>query len=1414
MSDSVQSCAECGGELPAHLPPGLCPRCALSGVLESTLAETPAQPAPEVGERIGHYKLLEKIGEGGCGVVYMAEQEEPVRRRVALKVIKLGMDTREVIARFEAERQALALMEHPHIAKIFDGGATGTGRPYFVMELVRGLRITDYCDQKNLSTRQRLDLFMQVCQAVQHAHQKGIIHRDLKPSNILVTVNDGVPMPKVIDFGIAKATGQRLTDKTLFTRFQQIIGTPAYMSPEQTEMTSVDIDTRSDIYSLGVLLYELLTGRTPFDAKKLLQSGVEELLRTIREQEPVRPSARLITLAADEQTTVAQQRHTDPPRLVNLVRGDLDWIVMKCLEKDRARRYETASGLAKDLQRHLVQEPVIARPPNTAYRAQKFIRRNKGLVAATSTIALALLLGFAVSLWQWRRAEVARGGEALQRREAEARAAAERMAKEDASQQRTNAVRAAEQAKANAEAADKANADAQREKRVAQAARREAEQEVRRRLETLTQIQIQRAEDFFAANDSPRALAYLASVLANDPSNAVAAERLLSALNYRNFGLPLTEPLRHERSVHSAEFSPDGLRVVTASEDHTARVWDAQTGKSLTEPLRHERSVHSAQFSPDGLRVLTASKDNTARVWDAQTGQPLTEPLRHERGVHSAQFSPDGLRVVTTSEDNTARVWDARTGKPLTELLRRESRVSSPQFSEPSVHAAQFSPEGLRVVTASYDRTARVWDAQTGKALTETLQHKASVHSAQFSPDGLRLVTAAYEPVVRVWDTQTGKPLAELRHESWVTSARFSPDGLRLITASEDKTAQVWDGQTGKPITEVLRHERNVRSARFSPDGLQVVTASDDNTARVWDAQSGRPLSGALWHEGSVYSAQFSPDGQRLVTASEDKTARVWDVRSGIPLSTLFRREDRVRSAQFSPDGLRVVTAYGKTARVWDAQTGKALTKPLRHEDSVVSVQLSADGRVLATASDKMVQLWDAQTGEPRTKPFPFATRREAPVSPPSLPGTNLVKVLARPAPPLNIRIVDDRNDRGDQLPLCIAHFSPDGLRVVVASDEMARVWDVQTGKPVTEPLLHKGRVRSAQFSPDGLQVVTTSEDKTARLWDAQSGKSLAEPLRHEGAVKSAQFSSDGLRVVTASADKTARIWNARNGKPVADPLQHEATVHFTQFSHDGLRVVTASEDKTARVWDARTGKPVTEPLRHADNVVSVQFSPDGLRVATASSDKTARVWDAETGKPLSEPLRHESSVSSARFSPDGSRLVTTSNRTRVWDLRFGSAPVPPWLPQLAVAVVGKRLTEAAIVEPVASAEFLRLKEELNLASRTNWSGRWAQWFLADRSTRTISPFSSITIPEYLQLRMEENTRESLDEAIRLSPTNGIACARFARKILAQDAGDNPRRLGEADFFSRRALEFAPNNPEVQRIRADVLEQINGTPKL
>ena len=393
-----------------------------------TTDEPPITERP--GTMIGPYKLKEQIGEGGFGLVFVAEQQEPVKRKVAIKVIKPGMDTREVMARFTAERQALALMDHPNIARVLDAGATDSGRPYFVMELVRGIPITEYCDQNQLSPRDRLDLFITVCQAVQHAHQKGIIHRDIKPSNVLVTSHDGKPVAKVIDFGVAKAIHQQLTDRSIYTNFKQMIGTPLYMSPEQAEMSGLDIDTRTDIYSLGVLLYELLTGTTPLDKKRFAKAAYDEIRRMIREDEPQKPSTRLST--SESIASIAAQRHTEPAKLSKFMRGELDWITMKALEKDRTRRYETANGLARDIQRYLSDEPVEACPPSATYRLRKFSKKNRVVLTTATTIALLLVAGVAISTSQAVRATRAEHA-ALEAQQAERdRAEGERLARLDA----------------------------------------------------------------------------------------------------------------------------------------------------------------------------------------------------------------------------------------------------------------------------------------------------------------------------------------------------------------------------------------------------------------------------------------------------------------------------------------------------------------------------------------------------------------------------------------------------------------------------------------------------------------------------------------------------------------------------------------------------------------------------------------------------------------------------------------------------------------------------------------------------------------------------------------------------------------------------------------------------------------------
>jgi len=1114
---------------------------------DAALPLPPPQSGAKPGDMIGRYKLLQQIGEGGCGVVYMAEQEEPVRRRVALKVIKLGMDTKSVIARFEAERQALALMDHPNIAKVLDAGATDTGRPYFVMELVRGVRITEYCDEHNLPMPQRLELFMQVCQAVQHAHQKGIIHRDLKPSNILVSVNDGVPVPKVIDFGIAKATtGQPLTDKTLFTAFEQFIGTPAYMSPEQAVMTSLDIDTRTDIYSLGVLLYELLTGKTPFDTKELLQAGFDEMRRTIREDEPARPSTRLSTMVEDELTTTAKRRQTDAPKLIHLLRGDLDWIVMKTLEKDRARRYETANGLARDLERYLSHEPVVARPPSARYRFRKLVRRNWLAFAATGGVVAALLVGLAGSLWQWRRAEEHAASETSQRLRAE---------------------------------------------------------------EAVTTLELQRAEGLLEKDEVVTGVACLARMVRQQPTNHLATRRLLSALIQRNFARPVGQSLRHDRRVWYAEFSPDGRCVVTASLDLTARVWDARTGEPATpplahafavraahfspdgrrlvtlgdgpearlwevatglamgQPLLHTERIRTAHFSPDGTRILTASDDGTARVWDARTGRPALKPLRHQGRVLSARFGPDGHRIVTASEDKTAQVWDARTGEPLVQPFQHDSGVTK----------AEFSPNGQLVVTAANDSSVCVWDVSSGEKRINRLSPLQEINTVAFSPDGQRVLTASSAGLVGLWSARDWTSLAPLmRHRMSVWRAEFSPEGQRILTAPVGNSAHLWDGNTGEPLTAPLEHDDLILSARFSADGMFAVTASADKTARLWDVRLGAARSQRLpgfveWSGVFSLGSDFSPDGEILASIEEAGRVRLWNTRTGQP-GTILAEASTVLHLRWSPDGLRVAAfCADRTTRIWDVRTGATLIEPIRHGTHIMDLKFSPDGQWLATAGDDgNLHQWNARTGESRREPIPNRDKIEFFAYSPD----------------------------GQRL-LCTDF-----------KDDQVRLHDAATGRLLAQTPPREGRIMHADFSPDGQRLVTASEDAVARIWRTDTLQPLTEPLRHKSSVLWSKFSGDGRRVVTASDDASARVWDVNTGQPVGEPMAHRHAVRSVEFSPDGRIVATACRDGTARLWDATTGRPVAEPFVHQGELASARFSPDGRRLLTVSFNDEMRAWD------------------------------------------------------------------------------------------------------------------------------------------------------------------------------------------------------------
>ena len=1128
------------------------------GFLEGSVVGPPPQgPLPygrgsilsggcKEGDRIGPYKLLQRIGEGGCGVVYMAEQEEPVRRRVALKVIRLGMDTESIIARFEAERQVLAMMDHPNIAKVLDAGATQTGRPYFVMELVRGIKITEYCEQNDLATQERLNLFVQVCRAIQHAHQKGIIHRDIKPSNILVTVNDGVAVPKVIDFGIAKATQGRLTDKTLFTAFEQFMGTPAYMSPEQAVMTSVDIDTRTDIYSLGVLLYELLTGRTPFDGKQLLAVGLDEMRRTIREAEPVKPSTRLteVLRVADSRSGNCTSSRRRLQETIHLVRGDLDWIVMKCLEKDRARRYETANGLAQDVQRHLNHEPVGARPPSGVYRFRKTVRRNKTAFAAASAVLTVLIAGVIVSTSLAIRARHAERREATQRQQ---------------TQSATRGLR-----------------------------------------ETVRLLELGRAEDFFRGRDAAAGVAHLAAILRGDPLNQIAADRLVSALVQRNWALPVFAPVRLLGPVSTVYFSPDGRHILTVSREATVNILDSETGLRIAT-VRHRDRIFGARFNQDGSRFVTASADGTARVWGTVDGeQALRTPLTHGGAVYWAEFSGDGKRVVTASADRTARIWDASNGELEGELRGHGSHVIM----------ARFSPDGERVVTGGSHGSIRIWDIGSGETLFRVEDRRTNLTALAFSPDGRWLLSACADGVARVWSARDPTDAQALEHKGPIDHAAFSPDSRLVLTCSQDNTARLWDAETGQPVGSALVHEGGVIFGAFSPDGKAIVTTSMDNSARLWDVQTGAALCHPLRQYERILHADFSADGKRLVTGSYDWLVQVWDIRPRCWVASDIPSQTRATSVCFNPQGTVMLTTFPDgTAQIRNAQSGEPIGEPIRHSGRVHMGAFSADGGRFVTAStSRFTYVRDAMTGAVIAGPFQHTKGLYSAAFDPA--GERLVTASAddtarvwsiRNGQPITQPLTHQADVR-------IAVFSPDGRLVATASDDhSARVWDAETGQPVGEPLLHADHVKWVEFSPDSTKVLSASTDNTACIWNARSGKRIAPPLRHARIVEKAVFSPDGQRIATASIDRTARIWDATTGQAMTPPLAHDDQVMEVSYSRNGQRILTACLNGGVRVWDSQTGRPLTEWLGVDAQVTTACFDPTGSRVGTAGT--SVQVW-------------------------------------------------------------------------------------------------------------------------------------------------------------------------------------------------------------
>jgi len=983
----------------------------ISGVdqTDSRAATSPAQPDSLIPKTIAGYEILGFLGEGGMGVVYEARQSSPART-VALKVIRPGVTSPVAVQRFKHEGHLLGRLNHPGIAQIFEAGTTGQReghQPFFAMELVEGQTLTKHAEEQELSLRERLALLLRVCDAVSHAHLNNVIHRDLKPANILV---DAGGQPKVLDFGVARATDGDVQVTTLYTAVGQIIGTLAYMSPEQVAGRPEDIDIRSDVYSLGVIGFELLTQRLPHDLSGKI---VPEAARIIREAEPVSLGSVNASL-----------------------RGDVETILGKAIEKDMGRRYQSAAELAADLRRFLADEPIHARPPTTFYQLRKFSQRNKAMAISIAIAFLGLLAGTVGATWQAVRAT--RSG----RLAAIARDLA-RDAEDDAKERQAVAEYNAYVASIAAAAA------ALREHDVLQA---------RRCLESAPRRYRNWEWDYLRANLDKSLLTFVGherwiACIAFSPDGTQLAsggkDRTVRIWDVRT-GQIVRVLKGHARHVLAVSYSPNGDQLASASFGGMIRLWDTATGMPTATLQGPTEGVTSLAFSPNGRRLLFGARDMTVRSWCLDTDENATILAELPDMVWSVAISPDGLRLVAGVRNSTAVILDASSGEELATLLGHSAEVK----------AVAFSSDGEQIATASLDGAIRLWDAGSNEETANLTGHRSGVLGVQFSPDGGFIASASKDCTLRIWSTSTGRQVSKHHgHANWLRAVAFSPDGSYLATASADRTLKLWSASDGEPRHVVCRHENWVRSVAFSPDGHFLASGSFDHTINLCDPASRREIATLSGHTGRVHFIVFNHEGTQLASASEDAVVKLWDVRDAREIASLRGHAKAVFGVAFCPaDRLLASASKDGTVILWDVASRAPIKKLSGHADWVTSVQFSPDGRHLLSASrDSTACVWDVATGS-----------------------------------------MTLRGHAGDIRD--VSFIPDDTRLASASSDTTIRIWDIENGIDILILRGHTHWVHSVAFNPTGSCLASGAGsyeglDCTVRLWAA--GANNPWPVDH-----------------------------------------------------------------------------------------------------------------------------------------------------------------------------------------------------------------------------------------------------------------------------------------------------------------------------
>jgi WD40 repeat protein len=1017
---------------------------------------------------LGRFALRSVVGTGAFGTVYRAHDPQ-LDRTVAVKVPRAGNPPGgQELDRFLREARSTAQLRHPAIVPVYEVGQEN-GQPYLVSDFVEGVTLDDRLSAGPLPLRESAALVQAVAEALEHAHQHGVIHRDIKPSNIMIR-GDGTPA--VMDFGLAKRAAGEIT----MTLDGQVLGTPAYMSPEQAGGESHKVDGRSDVYSLGVVLYRLLTGELPF------RGNPRMLLHQVLHDEPKSPRS-----------------------LNDRIPRDLETITLKAMAREPHRRYGTAAAFATDLRHWLAGEPIAARPVGEFEKAWRWTRRHPALVglmvaagvAGLAIVAAGFFVAYNTRLQAAYRSEVA--------------------ARKTAVEQRGLAVKAQGEAQ-------QALKTAVEQRGLAVQAQGEAQRALALANRYLYFLRVNQADAAWHDNQPERASDLLDACPPAERGwewNYVDHQRHAFLLEFKG----------HTRTVTSVAYSPDGRRIASASSDGTVKVWEAATGQEALTFRGHTGGVTGVAYSPDGRRLASAGIDNTVKVWDAATGQEALTLRGHRSGVTGVAYSPDGRRLATASIDETVKVWEAATGQEVLTLRGHWGAVNGVAYSPDGRRLASasndrtvkvweaatgqgaftlhghtgpvtgvvYSPDGRRLASASSDGTVKVWEAATGQEALTFRGHTGWVRGVAYSPDGRRLASAGIDRTVKVWDAETGQEAFTLRgHTGQVTGVAYSPDGRRVASASVHGTVKVWDAATVQEEALTLRgHTGGVLGVAYSPDGRRVASASSDGTVKVWDTATVQEALAFRGHTGPATGVVYSPDGRRVASSSHDGTVKVWEAATGQEALTFRGHSGWVRGVAYSPDGRRIASASNdETVKVWDVATVQEALTLRGHSGWVLRVAYSPDGRGLASADfDGTVKVWDAATGQEAL------TFRH----------TSVIAGVA---------------------------YSPDGRRLATASwDRTVKVWDVGTGREALTLRGHTGPVRGIAYGPDGRRIASASDDGTVKIWDVETGQEALSLRGHSGAIESPAYSPDGRRIASAGSDGTVKVWD---GSPVTPEWQAE----------------------------------------------------------------------------------------------------------------------------------------------------------------------------------------------------------------------------------------------------------------------------------